>query len=131
MDSIINTPDTVSRFIKTKVDLDEIVDFQSKDSLVLEGRNSAFLFGDSKVTYGDINLTANKIRMDMKSNIVFAEGTTDSIGELKGTPILKDKSGEYASKTMKYNFKSKKGVISDVVTQQGEGFLTGGKTKKM
>ena len=131
MDSIINTPDTVSRFIKTKVDLDEIVDFQSKDSLVLEGRNSAFLFGDSKVTYGDINLTANKIRMDMKSNIVFAEGTTDSIGELKGTPIFKDKSGEYASKTMKYNFKSKKGFISDVVTQQGEGFLTGGKTKKM
>lgn len=131
IDSIHNTPDTISRFIRKKVDLDNEVDFQAKDSLVLEGRNSAFLFGESKVTYGDINLTASKIRMDMQSNIVYAEGTTDSIGEPTGTPVFKDGSGEYASKTMKYNFKSKKGFISDVVTQQGEGYLTGGKTKKM
>ena len=123
--------DTNSRFIKKKVDLDDIVDFKAQDSLVLEGKNSAFLYGSSTVNYGNINLTANKIKMDMESSVVHAEGTIDSIGEITGTPIFKDASGEYASKTMKYNFKSKKGFISDVVTQQGEGYLTGGKTKKM
>ena len=124
-------PDSVSRFIKRKVDLDNIVEFQANDSLIMEGKNSAFMYGQSNITYGDINLSAEKIRMDMKSSIVHAEGMPDSIGELAGTPIFKDKSGEYASKTMRYNFKSKKGFISDVVTQQGEGYLTGGQTKKM
>ena len=130
-DSILNAKDSTSRFIKKKVDLDNIVEFQANDSLVMEGRNSAFMYGQSNITYGDINLTAEKIRMDMKSSVVHAEGMTDSIGETKGTPVFKDRSGEYASKTMKYNFKSKKGFISDVVTQQGEGYLTGGQTKKM
>ena len=31
---------------------------------------------------------------------------------------------------MKYNFDTQKAFITDVITQQGEGFLTGGKTKK-
>ena len=130
-DSIATKPDSTSHFIKRKVDLDNVIDFQAKDSLVMEGRNSAFMYGQSKITYGDINLAADKIRMDMKTNVVYAEGVPDSIGELTGTPVFKDNSGEYSSKTMKYNFKSKKGFISDVVTQQGEGYLTGGQTKKM
>ncbi len=132
MDSVVGIKvDSTSRFIKKKVDLDDVVEFQAKDSLVLEGKNSAFMFGESKINYGDINLTANKIRMEMGNSVVHAEGTTDSIGEISGTPIFKDRSGEYNSKTMKYNFKSKRGFISDVVTKQGEGFLTGGQTKKM
>ena len=131
-DSIMPTPvDTTSRFIKKKVDLDNVVEFNAKDSLVLFGRNAAYMFGDSKINYGDINLTASTIRMDMGSSVVFAEGVTDSLGRTSGTPVFKDRSGEYNSKTMKYNFKSKRGYISDVVTQQGEGFLTGGQTKKM
>lgn len=48
-----------------------------------------------------------------------------------GSPVFKDRSGEYQSKTMTYNFKTSKGFITDVVTQQGEGYLTGGQTKKL
>lgn len=131
LDSIATKPDTISRFIKKKVDLDNVVDFKAKDSLVLIGRNHAYMYGASVINYGDINLTADKIRMDLETNIVNAEGMLDSIGEISGTPVFKDKSGEYASKTMKYNIRTKKGYITDVVTQQGEGYLTGGVTKKM
>jgi len=46
-------------------------------------------------------------------------------------PVFKDKSGEYASKSLKYNFKTKKGLISQVVTQQGEGYVVSGTTKKL
>ena len=131
-DSItIKKPDTSSRFIKRKVDLDNIVNFKAKDSLVLIGKNNAYMFGSSNIDYGNISLSANKIRMDLNTNVVDAEGMLDSIGEMAGTPVFKDKSGEYASKTMKYNFKTKKGYITDVITQQGEGYLTGGQTKKM
>ena len=32
---------------------------------------------------------------------------------------------------MRYNFGTKKGYITDVITQQGEGYVTAGRTKKM
>ena len=46
--------------------------------------------------------------MNMDSSMVYAVGRPDTAGEIVGNPIYKDKSGEYESKTMQYNFKSKK-----------------------
>lgn len=125
--------DTVkkSKFILEKVDLDNVVDFSAKDSLIFYGKNNAFMYGKSSVKYGEINLDAAEIRMNMNNNYVHAIGAKDSVGDLYDNPVFKDPSGEYESKTMKYNFKTKKGYITDVVTEQGEGFLTGGITKKM
>lgn len=67
----------------------------------------------------------------MDSSLVYAVGRPDSVGDIVGRPVFKDKSGEYESETMNYNFKTKKGYITNIVTQQGEGYLTGGQTKKM
>lgn len=120
-----------SRFIKRFVDLDNSVQFTAKDSLVFYGKNNANMFGSSSVTYGNIDLKAMEIQMNMDKSEVYAVGRADSVGDLEGKPIFKDPSGEYESKTMRYNFKSKRGYITDVVTQQGEGYLTGGITKKM
>ncbi|MGN1265200.1 MAG: putative LPS assembly protein LptD, partial [Muribaculaceae bacterium] len=120
-----------SRFITDVADLDNVVDFTAKDSLVIIGKNNAFMYGESEVKYGDIDLTANQIEMEMGKNEVFAVGVPDSVGDLKGNPVFKDKSGTYTSKTMRYNFKSQKGLIKDVITEQGEGYLTGGITKMM
>ena len=119
-----------SRISRVKVDLDSSVEFSAKDSLVLIGQNSVYMYGDSKVDYGDIKLTAANIEMDMNASTVYAVGVRDSVGEMKGTPVFTDRSGEYNSKTMRYNFKTQRGLITDVVTQQGEGYLTGGITKK-
>lgn len=120
-----------SRIRREKVDLDNAVDFTAKDSLVMIGQNQAFMYGSSDVVYGDIDLQADEIEMDMKESLVYAVGRKDSTDEVVGSPVFKDGSGEYQSKTMRYNFKTKKGYITDVVTQQGEGFITGGRTKKM
>ena len=116
---------------KEKVDIDNVVNFSAKDSMIMIGQNSAFMYGDGVITYGDIKLEAAEISMDLKNNNVYANGVPDSIGELTGTPVFSDKSGEYESKTMKYNIQSERGFITDVNTQQGEGYLTGGQTKKM
>ena len=120
-----------SRIVREKVDLDNAVDFSAKDSLVMVGQSAAFMYGQSTVKYSDIDLSADEIHMDMKESLVYAVGRRDTADELVGSPVFKDKSGEYESKTMTYNFKTEKGFITDVVTQQGEGYLTGGQTKKM
>ncbi len=122
---------TKERFVKQKVDLDHVVNFSSKDSIVMYGKSRATIYGAGQITYGDINLTADQITMDMDSSIVHAIGTPDSVGELQGKPVFKDNSGEYESRIMNYNFKTQKGFITDIITEQGEGYLTGGLTKKM
>ena len=48
----------------------------------------------------------------------------------KGTPVFKDGETPYESKIMRYNFKSKKGFINNIVTQQGEGYVTSEESKK-
>ena len=69
--------------------------------------------------------------MELDSSTVYAEGVPDSLGELQGNPIFQDKGGEYESKSMKYNFKTERGFITDVITEQEDGFITGGRAKKM
>jgi len=121
---------TLSRIKREKIDLEDAVTFSAKDSLVMIGQNNAFLYGDGTVQYTDLQLNSGRIEMVLDSSTVYATGITDSAGNISDNPVFKDKSGEYESKTMKYNFKTQKGYITDVITEQGEGYLTGGKTKK-
>ena len=114
-----------------KAGLDDVVEYKANDSIVFLGNNMAYMYGQGVVNYQDIELDADEIRMNMDSSMVYAVGRPDTAGEIVGNPIYKDKSGEYESKTMQYNFKSKKGYITNIITQQGEGYLTGGRTKKM
>ncbi|MCM1291700.1 MAG: LPS-assembly protein LptD [Prevotella sp.] len=122
---------TLTRLNRDKVDIEDVVTFSAKDSLVMFGQNNAYLYGDGIVKYTDLELTSSEIRMNMDSSMVYANGVPDSVGQLIGTPVFKDKGGEYESKTMAYNFKTQRGYITDVITEQGEGYLTGGITKKL
>lgn len=119
-----------SRVKYVKTDLDAPVNFSSTDSMLIVRRDSAFMFGSSSVTYGDIKLDAAEIQMDLNDNTVYAVGREDTTGEVIGKPIFTEKGTEYEAATMNYNFRTEKGYITNVVTQQGEGYLTGGKTKK-
>ena len=120
-----------SRIVRTKVDIDNPVDFSSSDSMIMTGRNMAYMYGDGKVVYGNIKLDAENIEMNLDSTTVYAFGSVDSIGDLVGTPVFDDNGTTYDAKTMRYNFKTEKGFITDVITQQGEGYLTGGQSKKI
>lgn len=123
-------PKRPSRIRREKVDLDNQVTFLSKDSMVMIGRNTMYMYGDGEVNYGDLKLNAAEIKLNTDSSEVYACGRVDSVGELQGTPIFQEGGSDYESKTMRYNFKSKRGYITNVITQQGEGYLTGGQTKK-
>ena len=127
VDSLVS--DTLAKQKKGSA-LDDIVDFSAQDSMVFLAGNMAYMYGKSVVNYQDIQLDADQIEMSLDSSTVYAVGRPDSVGDIIGNPIYKDSSGEYESETMRYNFKSKKGFITNVITQQGEGYLTGGRTKK-
>lgn len=127
----LNAPRDTARFKKTRaVDIDHVVKFSSKDSIVLFGRNDLRFYGESEVSYDNMDLKASSIKMNMDSSVVHAVGVPDSVGELQGKPVFTDPSGEYKSKRMAFNFKTKKGIITDIITEQGDGYLTGGITKK-
>lgn len=119
-----------SRIRREKVDLDNQVVVNSTDSLVLIGRSNVYIYGNGQVDYGDMKLDAAQIQIDLDKSEVYAVGQTDSVGEVTGSPVFEEGGSSYETKDMRYNFKTKRGFISDVITEQGEGYLTGGKTKK-
>ena len=125
-----SVPEKPSRLRRQKVDLDHAVEFSSADSMILIGRDSAFMYGDGKIDYGDFKLSAAQIDMDLKNSNVQAWGVRDTADEVVGRPIFTEGGTDYEADTMRYNFKSGKGLIYNVLTQQGEGFLTGGIAKK-
>jgi len=88
------------------------------------------LVKNAKVTYGTIELTADSIVLDMETGSVYATFRTDSAGNPVGLPKYKDGSEEFESKELNYNFKSKKGVIRNVTTEQEGGFLQSLTTKR-
>ena len=123
-------PERPSRIRREKIDLDHQVVFTSKDSMIMRGRQMTYMYGEGQIDYGDLKLNADEIQLDMDKSEVYACGREDSVGEMIGTPVFEEGGSSYESKTMRYNFRSKRGYITNVITQQGEGYLTGGQTKK-
>lgn len=115
---------------KKKQPLDAPVVYSANDSIVFTQGGFAHLYGDGKVNYENIELGAEIITMNMDSSTVYARGVIDSVGVEKGKPVFKDGETPYETKAIRYNFKSKKGFINNVVTQQGEGYVVGNNAKK-
>ena len=116
--------DSINRSRKNGID--SPVEYSADDSLTYHaGVKMANLYGSSKVKYQNMDLESDRISMSLDSNLVHATGTMDSTTkELTGTPVFKMGNDEYESDTMSFNFKTKKGLITSVYTQQDEGFLT-------
>ena len=102
--------------------------YSAEDSLVYDAiSRNAYLYGEAKVDYEDMQLESERVRINLDSSMVHATGIYDAsdttLTKLTGTPIFKMGRDEYESDTMAFNFKSKKGLINNVYTQQQEGFL--------
>ncbi|WP_278570631.1 putative LPS assembly protein LptD [Prevotella melaninogenica] len=108
--------------------IDAPVKYSAEDSLVYDAESgTAYLYGNSKVDYENMKLTSDKVHMNLDKSTVRATGTVDSIAEggIKGKPVFTMGKDEYKSDTMAFNFKSKKGLIKGVYTEQQDGFLSG------
>lgn len=132
-DSLKTKRDTVAvdTVLKKKKDpLEAPVIYEAKDSIVFTGDGYAHLYGAGKVNYQKVELQAEEITINTDSSTVHACGKVDSTGVITGKPMFKDGDSPYESNTMSYNFKSRKGYITNVTTQEGEGYVTSGQAKK-
>ena len=116
---------------KPKSIVDVPIEYECSDSLMVSfDDKQVFLYGKSDVETDGMSLKADHITMDMDNNIVFAEGKVDSTtNEIEGKPEFKDGKDEFTAVTIKYNVKTKKGIVRDVNTEQQNGYIFGGLTK--
>lgn len=87
------------------------------------------LVTEAKVDYGNIEITADSILIDMNANTLYAVGRKDTSGTVKGSPVFKEGEQEIAADSLLYNFKSKRAIASNIVTKQDQGLLRSKVTK--
>ena len=111
--------------------LDHIVTYEASDSIYFSIKNkTAYLFNNAKVFYDDMSLQAYYIEIDFDKNELYASGAITEEGRISGSPVLKQGETFYRAQEIKYNFETKKGKITHVITEEGEGFIHGEHIKK-
>lgn len=129
-DSLKLSPIDSAKTVQKPNRIDAEIKYTANDSIVFTGNGTGFLYGESDITYKNINLKADFVKVKMDSSTVFAHGTIDSTGVKKGEPEFKEGEKTYTSRELTYNLKTKKGFIRQAVTQEGEGYIISDKTKK-
>ena len=134
----IHRADSISRVdsmnMLSKSSLEEPAFTTARDSIVEDfsnGKRIIYYYGDVSVTYGNIKLTADYMEYDLATQIVFARGTKDSTGVITGKPVMEQGGKSYTMEEVRYNFKTQKARITNMVTQEQDGILHGQNIKMM
>ena len=74
-----------------KGDIETTINYTARDSIrVSVDGKMIWLFGDAKITYGEIELEAEEITIDYGNNTMTAHGVRDSLGNRVGYPVFKN-----------------------------------------
>ncbi|MFB6318882.1 putative LPS assembly protein LptD [Saccharicrinis sp. FJH54] len=106
------------------------VDYNA-DSIIMIGTSEVEMFGNASVVYGETDLKAYYIWMNLDSSLIYARGRLDSTNTLIETPEFTDDGTTYKQEELTYNYNTGKALIKNVVTEQGEGFVTSETTKRI
>ena len=107
---------------------------EAKDSVIqdfTDGQKMMYYYGDVKVNYQSVDMSAAKMKYNMDTRIVFAAGEPDSTGALQGRPEMKDGKNTFTMDSIYYNFVTRKAKIFNMVTKDKEGIMHGTMIKKM
>ena len=113
--------------------LNQVVEGKNTDSLYYDMVNrKVYIYNKGDIKYGDKSLQADYMRINMKNNEIYAYGKADTVdGKPTQTqPVFTDAGTSFTMDTITYNFDSEKALIRGVATQQGDGWLVGGRIKK-
>lgn len=133
-DSIAAAEDSIQK-TKKKSALESPVTYEASDSIVFFMRTKdAYLYGDGKVNYQNLKLTAELISMNMDSSIVHATYARDSIEGKVGQPVFNQGDDTYLIDSISYNFETRKGFMNNIYTttdtNNEKGFITSDQAKK-
>ena len=106
----------------------------AKDSIIEDfsnGKQMIYYYGDVSVSYGNMKLTADYMEYDLKTGTLFARGTKDTTGVIKGMPVMEQGQKSYTMEEVRYNFNTQKARIPNLVTQEQDGILHGQNIKMM
>jgi hypothetical protein len=108
------------------------ITYSATDSCFFDIRNrKLYLVTDAVMEYENVKVEAGYIMVDWNTNRLYAYGFKDSMADSTvGRPVLTIDNEPYASDTMIYDFKTKKGRMKSVRTKQGEGYLSGETVKR-
>lgn len=110
--------------------LDELVEYGAADSMYFDvKKRQLHLYGQAYVKYTSIDLKAGYILLDYEKNEVSAEQFPDENGKLAGLPQFKDGDQDFEATKLRYNFRSKKGIIYEARTKQQDLYVLGQKAK--
>jgi hypothetical protein len=139
--SIVNNSDTVlsindtlrlseNNAIFAEEGIESKIDYGSLDSSYTDlVKNEIHLYGDAFVKYQNYSLKADYIIFNFDTNIASAFTVIDTSRHEIVKPIFQDGTTKFEYESLKYNFKTKKGIVSDAITKEGEFYLLGTKTK--
>ena len=82
-----------------------------KDSL---NKDKMILTGQVAVKFGDIEIKADSIVLEMSKNQLFASGRFDKSGKIIGKPVFRQGTNEFESDELTYNFKERKTLIKNI-----------------
>ena len=117
---------------KANSSFNEIISSTASDSMVYDIKNRKITMFDSCViNYGNVHLESGKAELNMDDKTVVAKGIDDTTKNIVQHPVFVDGEQTYKSKLIKYNFETKQGYVTDVITQQGESYLHGEKIKML
>ncbi len=106
----------------------------ARDSIVEDfsnGKKMIYYYGDAKVTYGNMSITADFLAYDIDKQMVYASGIADTTGKLIGKPIMTEGKSSYTMDNVYYNFKSRKAKMKNMETKEAEGILRGESLKML
>ncbi len=117
-----NPFDTVDISVKED-DLKAPVTYIAEDSIVYDiDAKMLYLYGDAKMDYQATKINAERVSFDWTTQILSAEGI-DSSGKQVGTPVMDQEGQIIEANKMDYSFKTQKGKIYDVVTEDNGAFI--------
>ncbi|SFZ91815.1 hypothetical protein SAMN05428642_102354 [Flaviramulus basaltis] len=123
---------TLTDSVKPKKDLlEHIVKYHAKDYTRFSQKNQKlYLYNEATIDYGDMNIKAGNITIDYTKNTVYAKGITDSIEGYTQKPVFTQGSNVVEPDSIVFNTESKKALIYNSKTEQGEGTVIASITKK-
>ena len=107
----------------------------ARDSVVenfSDGQRMIHYYGDVKVKYQNMELTAERMDYDVTTGVVHAYGVYDSLtADWKGRPVMSEGGKVYNMEELRYNFNTRKARIKNMVTNEDDGILHGRDIKMM
>ncbi|TWO33062.1 LPS-assembly protein LptD [Seonamhaeicola sediminis] len=121
----------VTDSIKPKELLEFTVKYSATDYTKFNHKNQKlYLFNNARIDYGDMNITAGSITIDYSTNTVYAKGITDTVSGYTQKPVFTQGTNVVEPDSIIFNTDSKKALIYNSVTEQGEGTVIASLTKK-